>query len=177
MPSKKVDVQDLIKYVTGAQGRLPLAVERLNRDFDTDYKKEDMLGAISGSTGDLADQLRTQLIIQMFDMQMQLQITVAESLAELDAPDVVRFYAANAAALSSLMNKPIKTEDEEPVNFIDAKRNLVTRLEGYKERKAGLAAKNAMEKAQELEATGTDGSARQPHGIIHDTNTDTDEES
>jgi hypothetical protein len=91
MPSKKVDIQDLIRYVTAAQGRLPLAVERINRDYDTDYKKEDMLGAIAGNTGDLADQLRTMLIMQMFDTQMQIQLAVGEQLPELTAAETVRF--------------------------------------------------------------------------------------
>jgi hypothetical protein len=151
MPSKKVDIQDLIRYVTAAQGRLPLAVERINRDYDTDYKKEDMLGAIAGNTGDLADQLRTMLIMQMFDTQMQIQLAVGEQLPELTAAETVRFYTSNAAALSQLMSRPVNTQEEEPVNFIDAKRNLVTRLNGYKERKIN---QNIKEQQQ---ATGTDG--------------------
>jgi hypothetical protein len=49
------------------------------------------------------------------------------------------------------MSRPVNTQDEEPVNFIDAKRNLVTRLNGYKERKIN---QNIKEQQQ---ATGTDG--------------------
>lgn len=151
MPSKKVDVQDLIRFVTSAFGKLPLATERINREFDTDYKKEDVLSAIAGHSGDLAEQLRTLLVLQMFDTQQQIQLSMVVSLPELSPSETARLYTANAVAIGQLSSRPIKVQDQEPVNIIEAKRKFVGRLEDYKQRKIDVASK------EELEATGTDG--------------------
>lgn len=149
MSKQTVDVTKLIEYIAGAQCKIPLAAERLNKDFGTTYTSSEVLAAVSSNAGDLTDQLRTQLLISMFDTQMQIQLMLVSTMHELKAPDIARLYTAHATAFANLASKPVQVTDDVPLDNVTAKSLFIDKLEEYSGRKV-LA-------ANEEEATGTDG--------------------
>lgn len=149
MAEKRVDVADLIKYVMAARCALPLAVERINRDFGVGYTKEQLLSEISSNTGDLAEQVRTLMILQTMDLHNQLQLALITNLSEMSPGEIARLFSANSNSLTNLTARPIVMEDSEPISYLEAKNKLVNRLNNYAERKSA----NNIDSDEESDAT------------------------
>lgn len=125
----KLTPQEIIKAVVAASGRTKLAAERLK------LPEAEIIAAITDDQSTLAEQLRTQFILNMYDTLMQVQITLQAQLEHLSPGDVARSYAAMSSAFAALTSRPSEDATEQPVDIATARERLADRLDQYEERR------------------------------------------
>jgi len=133
------NVQDVIGFIINAQCRMPLAVERYNREFGASITTEEMFSIILSDPTNLFGQLKINLVMKLFDNMMKTQIALEASLESLKPGELSRLYVGQMTAFGTLTNKPIEDTNDVPTDFIAAKRNLLDRVQGYARRKENLA--------------------------------------
>ena len=136
--------RDLARFVVGAGGALPLAAERATRKLNTKVTEYDIIELVTENddiSERIASQLRSLLLIRMFDVIMQLQIGVSASIEDMKPGEMARTYTALISSFASLtapspksmldlLDVATKTADEldiDPVSVLRDMEKLLSR--------------------------------------------------
>jgi hypothetical protein len=109
--SNDIDSEDLVEAVVSSDGNIPLATERLNttlRTNITEYKLRRLITKQSGVAKSISEQLRTLMIIRVFDMLINTQNDILSRIDEIPAKDLASFYGRLLSGFNQLTAPSVK---------------------------------------------------------------------
>ena len=122
------DIKRIISTVVAADCRLGYAAEILKTT------QAELMLALVSDTESLSEQLRTSLIIKLFETLMMTQTAFQAQIADLSPEAVARAYTSQMTAFAALTHKPTDVEEAAPQTIAEARQELMDRLANYAER-------------------------------------------
>lgn len=135
MTKVSAEVDEVIRYVVAATGRIPLAVERYNKDNGTHFTKDDFFVILTQDTGDLVDKLKVQAILNLFETMNETNLVLRERMHELKPHEISALYTSQATAFGNLTRDKIEESAQAPVDNVTARSKFIDKLNNYKSRK------------------------------------------
>lgn len=135
MAKVSLDPKTVIAEIVAANARLPLAAERLSKELGQRISTADLMRAVVDDQAGMTEQLRAQLVLQLFNTLMETQVAFQASIADLSPDAVARAYAAQVTAFAAITAKPLEQATEQPVSFIDARERLLNKLDEHQRRR------------------------------------------
>lgn len=133
--NNRITPQEIVRVIVASDGSLPLAVERLKRQYNEDFEPDKLLAAVTAEGSSLSEQLRTAMILQLYATMMETQQIFRENLDELPVAELGRVYSGQVAAFASLTARPTEDAIEKPVDISTAREHLLARLDQHEKRR------------------------------------------
>lgn len=125
MASTKVAAQEIITALLEVQGRMNLAAERLG------ITKEELITGLCSDSLSTFDQLRMNVVVNMYGAMLKTQAVFLSNLADLRAPDLARAYTAMLQSFATITAHPIDEPVDEPVDLNSVRGKVLERLKTY----------------------------------------------